>query len=243
MNTNAEKRFVLNNSLAAISAVLSEDSITATDGIECKVHIFDNCGVCSSDCRETLRPYRRLRLSPDGEFFTALGCCALARVYFLDLCFNEFCYIDLDTSDGSGCGCLCRSDRLSELTDASLTVIGEEKFIIGAFRKSAYLFDMNGRRLSLICETEKDEILTDFISPSQSLYAMGTLKGTTQTVTVSDNGIVHSAILERGHTLRMLISSENREIHGLFGRNYIYNKTLPIYSDGILNLPSARGCL
>ncbi len=240
LRINNEITFTLNNSLAATSATLNSDEIVAVDGINCLFHRLNQCGdyLCSESA---LRNYRRLRRGTENSY-TALACCEQARVYFLDRALNEFCFVTLDADDGCGYTCSCGCEDFRELTDASVTSIGSEQFIIGAFRKSAFLFDINGKRLSKLCEADRNEILTDFIQVAPETYAMGTLRGDVTTVTVSENGIAKSAILERGHTLRMLFSNESGEIFGLFGKNYIYNKIVKIYSGGILTLPESKGC-
>lgn len=235
MADNIYRNFILNNSLAAISAVALDDITLATDGQECKIHEFDVAGNFN-EYHCTARAYRRLRVNDQTCLTTALGCCNSAKVYFLSDRFRENDYVELDTSCEHNCGCVCGCEDFSELTDASITVVGNEELIVGAFRKSAYLFDMDGRRLTRLCTADDGEILTDFISLGNGIYAMGTLCGNTQTVTVSDNGNTQSAILSRGYTLRMLIP-DGSEIYGLFGRNYIYNRIIKIYSNGILSLP------
>lgn len=234
------RSFILNNSLAAVSALPLDDSTLATDGFNCHIHIFELDGSFREKA-ETQRAYRRLRSDLRTNQLTALGCCNENRLYFIDENYNECGFIELDTSCDFGCRCDCGCDDLSEVTDASLTTIGEERFIVGAFRRSAYLFDMNGRRLTKLCETDDDEILTDFVHAGNDLFALSTLNNRTRTITVSDNGCIQSAILSRTHTLRMLIAMDDG-IYGLFGQNYIYNRIIKIYSDGTLRLPS-RGFL
>lgn len=237
MSDNIYRSFVLTNSLAAVSAITTDNHTYATDGTESNIYKFDADGVFINSA-ETVRPYRRLR--QNNCCTTALGCnCASARLYLLSDRFNEYDYIELDTS-GCECGCSCGCDDFGELTDASLTTIGTQLYIVGAFRKSAYLFDTSGKRLTQICNAEPDEIITDFIALGNEVFAMSTLCGSTRTVTVIDNGKESSAILERGHTLRMLFS-QNGDIFGLFGKGYIYNRIIKIYSDGALSLPTSGG--
>lgn len=235
MTDNIYRNFTLDNSLSAVSAVVLENSTLATDGHECTIHELNING--NYNCRHrTTRAYRRLRDIGNNCNYTALGCCNSARIYFLNSFLRETDYTELDTTCKNSCSCSCGCDDFGELTDGSLTTIGGELYIIGAFRKSAYLFDMNGKRLTRICETEGNEILTDFISVGNDTFAMGTLCGNTQTITVSANGDVQTANLNRNHTLRMLIP-DGDEIYGLFGHNYIYNRIIKIYSNGILTLP------
>lgn len=248
MNAFEYTQFILPNSYAAVSAMMQNERIYATDGIECKIHTFVSDGT-AVDTLCTLRPYRRLRTYSTTEMMTALGCCNQNRVYFIDGNFLERGFVELDSSCGTeqncgcGCGCNCaiNSDVCScgadGLIDASLTCIDNQAYIVGVFPKTACLFDMNGKRVTRVCQADCGEILTDFINPKQDLFAFSSLKGNIRTVTVSENGISQSAILGRGHTLRMLIYSENNEIHGLFGNNYIYNRMIPIYRNGILVLP------
>lgn len=231
MESNINRVFTLDNSLAAVSAFVRGEDIFSTDGIECIIHrIGSDCDQCIT---RTLRPYRRLRRSESGQI-TGLGCCESTRLYFLSDCFNETGYVTLDTSR-SACGC-----DLGILTDASLTTIGSESFIVGAFEKNAYLFDMNGKRLTRLCTAERGEVLSDFISLGNDLFAMSTLKGNLRTVTVTDNGKTFSGILNKSHSLRMLFSVGN-DIFGLFGQSYIYNRILKIYSCGEFTLPETQG--
>ncbi len=231
MQNNIRRSFILKNSLAAVSVMFSDEGFIASDGIECYIHRFDanRRYVCST---ETVRPYRRIR-SFNG-CITALGCnCGEPELYLLDENIDEYDYVRLDIS---GCGCSCGCEDFGELTDASLTMIGSEIFIIGVFRGGAYLFDSSGKRLTKLCATSQNEILTDFISPGNDVFAMSTLDGSIRMITVRDNGRESSAILERGHTLRMLFEHEG-DIYGLFGKSYIYNRIIKIYSDGTLILP------
>lgn len=248
MNAFEYKQFILANSYAAVSVLEKNERIYATDGIECKIHIFESDGTAVDNIC-TLRPYRRLRRYGSSEMMTALGCCNQRRVYFIDGNFQERGFVELDSSCvseqncGCGCGCNCainpESDVCGEdgLIDASLTCIGNEAYIVGVFPKTACIFDMNGNRVTQICQADCGELLTDFITPNENLFAFSSVKGNIRTISVSENGITQSAILGRGHTLRMLIYSENNEIIGLFGNNYIYNRLIPIYQNGILSLP------
>ncbi len=133
--------------------------------------------------------------------------------------------------------CGLGSEPFSELTDASLTQIGNETYIVGVFPKGAYLFDLNGNLAEQLCKTDGSEILTDFIHLQNGIFAMSTICGNLRTVTVYNNGNTQSSILDRCHSLRMLIA-HNGEIYGLFGQNYIYNRIMKIYSGGF-NLPRA----
>lgn len=238
MKINTETTFILNNSLAAVSASMSGESIIASDGINCLLHFFDNGGDFQK-VESTIRAYRRLRKSQDGDFFTAIGNCETPNVYFLDCNLNEFCLVELETENR----CNCRNHDRDVLFDVSVTKIGSENFIIGAFSKAAFLFDMNGKRLQKLCEADRNEILTDFISLGQDVYAMSTLRGKTRTVAVSDNGIVKSSILTNNYNLRMLLPYENNELFALFGKNYIYNKIIRIYSQNTLTLPETNRCV
>lgn len=235
MQNNISRSFILKNSLAAVSVTFFGGGFIATDGIECRIHRFDENGryVC---CGEAVRPYRRIRVF--NGCATALGCdCGDPKLYLLDENLDEYDYVRLDIS---GCGCSCGCEDFGEMTDASLTTIGNEIFIIGVFRSSAYLFDSTGKRLTKLCGAVGEEILTDFISLGNDIFSMSTLNKSVRTVTVRDNGRESSAILERGHTLRMLFEHEG-DIYGLFGKNYIYNRIIKIYSDGTLILPKPSG--
>ena len=237
MKSNNATTFVLNNSLAAISANLSNDGIIATDGLNCTLHFFDTEGNFERNER-SIRPYRRLRKSPCGDYYTAITNCESARVYFLDSHLNEFCLTELQQEGALSCRCY----EPDVLIDASITTIGNESFIIGAFQKSAFLFDMNGNRLQKLCKTDNCEILTDFVSLGQDFYAMSTFKNKTRTISVSDNGIVKSVLLSNDLNLRMLLPQEGT-LFALFGSNYIYNKIIKIYSNGVLSLPDGSVCV
>ena len=237
MQNNIQKSFILKNSLAAVSATIFNDGLIASDGIECYLYRFDEEGRHSCVI-QTARPYRRIRIS--GECITALGSdCSEPKIYLIDRNFQEYDYVRLDIS-GCGCGCTCNCEDFGELTDASLTKIGSEIFIIGVFRNGAYLFDNSGKRLTKLCATSQSEILTDFISLGNDVFAMSTIDVNTRTITIRDNGHESSAILDRMYTLRMLFE-HNGEIYGLFGKNYIYNRIIKIYSNGLLLLPNNTG--
>ncbi len=226
MDGNYLKSFTLDNSLAAISAYMQGDTVLATDGIECGIHVISND--CSTERMRTPRPYRRLRSNGTGDI-TALGCCADTRLYFISDCFEETGYVSLDASVRS-CG------TLGNLTDASLTTVGNERFIVGAFENNAYLFDMSGKRLTRLCTAEKDEIITDFVSVANEIFALSTLKNGLRTFTVVDGGKEFSGIVNKNYSLRMIFSI-GRDIYALFGQSYIYNRIVRIYSDGIFSLP------
>ncbi len=232
MENNSNRSFLLDNCLAAVSAIPFSQCTYATDGHNCCIHIINNNG-CDNCCRPTFRAYRKMRLNPAAGQVTALGQCSGRRIYLLSEDFCEKGYIDLNTSRQNGCGC---GNSSGQLEDASLVCIGSEIFIVGAFSDSVYLFDSDGKKVSRLCNAENHESITDFIYPKSELFALATLCGRNQTVTISDNGILHSAILQGCYTLRMLFS-EGDDIYGLFGQNYIYNKIYKIYSNGVLTLP------
>ena len=221
-----------------MSADLSEDLIIASDGLNCLLHFFGSNGDFQRT-ESTIRPYRRLRRSKHNGLFTAIGNCEIPTVYFLDCNLNEFCLLELEAENR----CDCRNYNPDVLIDASVTKIGNESFIIGAFQNAAFLFDMNGKRLQKLCEADRNEILTDFVSVGQEIYAMSTLRDKTRTLTVSDNGNIKSAVLNGNYNLRMLLPSENGELFALFGRNYIYNKIIKIYFQGELSLPENNRCV
>lgn len=230
MSESSNSSFIMGNCLAAISAVPMENSIAATDGFHSEIHLFDHNGV-QAGCVNTLRPYRRLR-SNGCSGYTAQGRCNSSRIYFLDENFRETDFLDLNTKRG----CSCSGGYESEMTDSMTVCIGSERFIVGAFRKNAYLFDLRGKRLTRLCEATDGEILTDFVYTGDGVFAMGALNGSTTTISVSDNGATTRGILQNCYTLRMLIPIQN-EIYGLFGKGYILNRIEKIYSNGVLNLP------
>lgn len=223
MTNENSRSFMLNNSLAAVSAVPLSETTLATDGIDSKIHIFNRNGT-QNDCTETVRPYRRLRRNESNGNLTALSCCNERRIYFINPEYRELGYSELELNGEC------------ELSDASITVIGNEPFIVGATRSNAYLFDINGKMLEPLCEADRSEAITDFIRPRNNLYALATESNGSKIVTVYDGDNRFSAILSRGISLRMLIYKEP-VILGLFGFGYIYNRIIPIYADGKLVLP------
>lgn len=229
MNENIN-RFMLDNSLAAVSAVRKDGFIFATDGKECVIHRFDLDGnFIGRTC--VTRAYRRLRYFEPKGILTALGCNGEPTVYFTDARFNELGYIRLDTSESDSC------KSLGCIVDATATVIAGECFIAGAFENAAYLFDASGKRLYMLCQADGCEEITDFIPFSGNSFAMSTKRGNLRSVTVNDSGVSQSDLLGCSPTLRMLFE-ENGEIYGLFGHSYIYNRISRIYSDGRISLPN-----
>lgn len=229
MKENIYRNFTLNNSLAAISAIPYENHTLATDGANCFIHKIDTEGsyLCGYN---TLRPLRRIRLTDNQCFVTALGCCGDRRLYFLDENLLEKGFVELETPRIYRC-----SRQLSEITDASVITIGSQKFIAASFTKGAYLFDMKGNLLEKLCETEGDEILTDFVYLDNDTFAMVTLCENKQILTVSNGIESQNHVIDRNYVLRMLIP-RNGEIYGLFGQNYIYNRIIKIFSENILFL-------
>lgn len=222
--TNENRRsFILDNSLAAVSAVPLSETTLATDGTEPKIHIFKRNGTPCEPV-DTVRPYRRLRCNESNGNLTALACYNERRIYFIGSEYRELGYAELELK--------CES----ELSDASVTVVGNEPLIVGATRSHAFLFDINGKLLEPLCNAERNEAITDFIRPRNELYALASENNGSKTVTVYDGNERFSAILSRGISLRMLIYKEP-VIYGLFGFGYIYNRIIPIYSDGKLVLP------
>lgn len=231
MDANFYRSFVLKNNLAAVSSVMTDDSTFLTDGFNCNIYKFCPDG-CYHEYISTVHPYRRLRKNGCGDGYTAAVSCN-ARIYYINSCFCEEGYTELSTARNNSCGC----NDFCELTDVSAISIGNENFIVGAFRTSAYLFDVSGKRLTRLCSTENGEILTDFVYSGDGLFAFATLSGSRREITISDNGITTTATLGKNHTLRQLFI-ENGEIYGLFGQSYIYNRIFKIYQDHCLSLPT-----
>ena len=262
--------FVLDNGLAAVSAITREDRVLATDGFNRHFHFFDRFGnSCGKESSQ--RPYRKLRYDVQSDTYTALGCCSRADIFCIDSNLNENGYVSLSTAQNNsdcqnnvncnfrnntsnscngncncncGCNCLSNSENTncSELADASIARIGGECFLVGTFAKNAYLFDINGKNPTKLCTADRDERLTDFIVFGEEKYAMSTIKNGLRTIAVSENGITQNGILNRNLSLRMLFAND-QTVYGLFGQNYIYNRIIPIYSNGILTLPDAdRSC-
>ncbi len=239
MNENNPSVFILNNSMTAESAATREQRTFAVDGLNPQIQVFDLCGhFC--DSVTTIRPYRSLRYVAQHGIFTALSCCSRPMIYCIDSDFNESGSVLLDITEETDCngGCTQSSGCFAELTDASVTTVGDNAFFIAAFSKGAYLFDADGKRLTRLCKTDRNEILTDFISFGSEKYAMSTLKNGIRTVTVSEGGSTQNGILNAGISLKMLIA-DNDTVYGLFGQGYIYNRFIPIYRNGILDLPES----
>ena len=216
-------RFMLNNSLAATSALIRNDHIYAADGKECNVHVFDLCGNYSSKICVT-RAYDRLRFNEGDCGYTALGCGCGNRVYYTDANLNELGYTQLSTE------CL-RFGTIGALTDISAANLSEGRSIVAAFEKAVYLFDTDGNPIREICRADGCETITDFIIFGEEKYAIGTRSNGASVVTVSDNGQKQSIIVDGKLSLRMLFAS-GTNVFGLFGHSYIYNRILPIYSNG-----------
>ncbi len=224
---NDQTIFTLGNSLAAISASRRNGSIAATDGQSCFIHLFDSNGIFS--CRiGTARAYRKLRLIEGG--YAALACCDSADIYLLDYDFNETARITLDAP------CDCRRSGINGLADADAVTQCGRRHFIGSFASGAYTFDQNGERTEKLCRADSREAITDFISIENGGYAFATVCGNIQTVSIATECETVSAVLSRKYVLRTLFY-ENGTVYGLFGRNYIYNHIIPIYSDGALTLP------
>ncbi len=233
MTDNVMRYFTLESSLAAVSAVMLGGSTLATDGVSPFIFEFDLNGNQTA-CHKTERPYIRLRAVEGG--FTATGGCGGQRVYFLNSQFNELDSVLL----GEPCHRQAYNNHTGCLTDATLTRLGSESFIIGSFEKSAYLFDTCGCRLTKLCTADTGELLTDFVPLGDGTYAMATKNSCGQSVTVSDGKSTQTASILNGYTLRMLIPSGN-ELFGLFGKSYIYNRIIKIYSCNTLLLPNGCG--
>lgn len=230
MNEINCKTFVLNNRLFADSAISKDENILSVDGVNCNFYQFDVCG-SYSDCLPSTRAYRKLRYDNQSDSYTALSCCN-RTVYCLDGCLNENTAITLDPAGECTCAC---SNPLS-LTDASLTRIGNEIFIVGVYTHGAYLYDMNGKPLTQLCRADKNESLTDFIYYGEEKYAMISIKNNMRIVTVSENGSIKSGIVKPNMSIRMLFENDG-DVFGLFGKNYIYNRMIPIYANNELTLP------
>ncbi len=221
--------FVLDNANAAVTALVIDGCIHATDGANPCIYRF------SSDGRQTceigtIRPYRRLRYDVSACGFTALGCCNLNRIYTLSDSFSECSYTELDIS------ALKSRECLTEITDASVTSIENRQYVVAAFGKSAHLFDLEGKWIEKLCIADDSEHISDFIYPRAGLFAFGTFKSNRFSVTVTDNAVTHSAVLDKRYTLRQLFAVGDA-IYGLFGQSYIYNRIIKIYENGILSLP------
>ncbi len=226
---NDQTVFTLGNDLAAVSAITEEGRITATDGQNCQIHLFDSAGrlterICSA------RSYRRLRRFGQTNAHTATACCNSSDIFILDDSFNENARITLDSP------CACTRCGVNGLVDAQAVCSEEGNYFIGAYSQGAYLFDENGARLKRLCRTDADEALTDFIAFGEECYAFATVCGNTQTVSISLCGDHTAYSLPRRYILRMLFY-ENSTLYGLFGRNYLYNHIIPLYRNGVFCLP------
>jgi hypothetical protein len=221
---------MLNNSLAATSALIKDENIYAADGKECNVHVFDLCGNYSHQIC-TARAYTRLRYVEENNVFTALECDCSNRIYCIDENFNELGYTRINT----GCNHYC---NFGALTDVSSIVLSDGQFFVTAFERAAFLFDSNGNMASQLCRADNGETITDFISFGDERFAFATRKSNFTVVTVSDNGETQSAVVDSKLSLRMLFSMDG-SVYGLFGYSYIYNRIVPIYTNGRLTLPKA----
>ncbi|MBQ3229556.1 MAG: hypothetical protein IJB49_00915 [Clostridia bacterium] len=226
MLNESTRSFMLGNSLAAVSAVALNEATLATDGNDSKIHIFKRNGAPNGFI-ETARAYRRLRCLESNGGLTALSCRCERRLYFIGSEYRELGYTELEL----GCE--------SELSDASVASIEGVQYIVGATRSNAFLFDMNGKRLELICKADRNEAITDFIRPKPELFALASEKNGVKTVSVYENGVYSSAIVPREISLRMLIYKDDI-IYGLFGFGYIYNRIIPIHSESRLILPNGN---
>ena len=216
-------RFMLNNSLAATSALIRNDHIYAADGKECNIHVFDLCGnFLNREC--VTRAYSRLRYNESDCIFTALGCGCGNRIYYIDTSFNELGYTQLSTD------CL-QLRAVGALTDVSTANTSDGNFIVAAFERAVYLFGSDGKPIREICRADGCETITDFIVFGEEKYAIGTRSNRVSVVTVSDNGEKQIIIVDSRLSLRMLFAS-GLNVFGLFGHGYIYNRILPIYSNG-----------
>ena len=224
------QRFMLDNSLAATSALIKDGNIYAADGKECNAHIFDTCGNYSRRI-PTARAYDRFRYSENGNFFTALGCGCDERIYCLDERLTEIGFTELRY----GCN---RFFNYGAMTDVSSLSIGSERYFVAAFERGSFLFDPSGNPIRQLCKTETGETLTDFIAFGEENFAFATRKCGFTVITVSEKGDDQSALLDGKLSLRMLFSRGDC-IYGLFGYSYIYNRIALIYTDGVLSLPKA----
>lgn len=230
MYSSTYKGFVLGNSLAAVSAAISEGEIYATDGLDCHIYRVNCDGTCDSLC--AARPYRRLRVDPGSSDarYTAL-CGNTPRLYFLNDRFTEMGFTDLKTeNDGD----------MNEITDAGITYVGGQPYLFASFRYSAYLFDVCGNRVTKLYSAPDCSLITDFLPATPELQAVSCNRRGVRIVSVIDDGNEQQGICGSGLSLRMLIPADDG-IYALFGAGYIYNRISPIYSDGTLALPSACG--
>lgn len=233
MDNNVIQSFILDNCLSAASAIPTENNIYATDGQSCCIHII-KCNCCNQCCQSVLRPYIKLRNNTQVGQITALDRCNSSRIYLLSDNFCEEGYIQLNSSS-----CGCGGGNMGCLEDASLVCIGNEVLVVGVYPKGAFLFDTSGKRMTKLCQAEDGERLTDFIVLENQIYAMCAVRCNTQTITISDNGMIQSGILGNCLRLKMLIPKGN-EVYGLFSQSYIYNKIIKIYSNGRLTLPTGN---
>ena len=218
--------FMLNNSLAATSTLFKNESIFAADGKECNVKELDGCGdYLQSHC--TARAYSRLRYNEEATVFTAMGCGCSNRVYCIDECFNELGYTQINNPERRAC------DNM--MTDVSLTFSEGERFFVASFEKSAFLFDACGNPLQKVCQADNNESIIGFIPLGVEKYAFAVRKNGLTVITVADRCRSQSVTVDNSASLRMLFKSGNT-VFGLFGYSYIYNRIVPIYTNGILTV-------
>ena len=71
--------FVLENSLAAVSACDNGNGYAVTDGFESSIYMYSRSGV-QTGTAAALRPYRRLRHDPVSNGYSAVSCCGGGRI-------------------------------------------------------------------------------------------------------------------------------------------------------------------
>ena len=178
--------FVLENSLAAVSACDNGNGYAVTDGFESSIYMYSRSGV-QTGTAAALRPYRRLRHDPVSNGYSAVSCCGGGRIYRLGSDFSETGFITLETARGQG---------EDEIADACITRSGSESYYTVAFPGSVYLFGSDGRRLAKLCETAGR--ITDLVAPTPEFRAAVEERGGSSLISVYNNGkTVYTAVPKR----------------------------------------------
>lgn len=221
--------FVLENSLAAVSACDNGNGYAVTDGFESSIYMYSRSGV-QTGTAAALRPYRRLRHDPVSNGYSAVSCCGGGRIYRLGSDFSETGFITLETARGQG---------EDEIADACITRSGSESYYTVAFPGSVYLFGSDGRRLAKLCETAGR--ITDLVAPTPEFRAAVEERGGSSLISVYNNGKTVYTAVPKGLSARMLFCS-GETVYGLFGRAYIYNVIKTVYFGGSIVLPAEQDC-
>ena len=216
--------FVLDNSLAAVSAVITPEGVIAADGVESKVYAVAPDG--STSARQVLRPYRRMRrdIGGDGTRYTALGDCR-KRIYLLDGDLRETGFFEPGGRDLYFKG---------EAVDAG-TVAGSGGKYYVAFDSKAMTVTSDGKSGQTLYVPPYGARLTDVCAVTESFFAASYVSDGMRFVAVRERGREICGLFPRGLSLRMIFAHDDG-IYALYGSGYVYNRIAKIYSSGELNI-------